>query len=119
MTESFTLMFIWTFHKRNTGKLANVQSVNIDTAATANDNAVCISRGWQDPGVSVYQFFLISSLVGRSLTTRKDLHVYLLDRKALKEQVHARTTHSNQTKHHVRVDNYFDPEITIGDSSDG
>lgn len=45
ITESFTLMFIWTFHRRNTGKLANVQSVKIDTAATANDNAVCISRG--------------------------------------------------------------------------
>ena len=70
MTESFTLMFIWTFHRRNTGRLANVQSVNIDTAATANDNAVCISRGWQDPGVSVYQFFLAVSLVERSLTTQ-------------------------------------------------
>lgn len=34
-TESFTFEFIWTFHSRQMGMMANVQSVMIDTAATA------------------------------------------------------------------------------------
>jgi hypothetical protein len=34
-TEAFTFGFIWTFHSRQTGMIAKVQSVMIDRAATA------------------------------------------------------------------------------------
>ena len=65
----------------------------MDTAATANDSAVWTSRGWQDPGISVYQFFLALSLVEPLLTTWIKLHVDLLYRNTLEEQIHSRTTH--------------------------
>lgn len=49
-----------TFQSKKIGRIANTQSVEMDTNATANRSVVCMLRSWHFPGIVESQFFLQS-----------------------------------------------------------
>lgn len=97
--------------------MANIQSLVIETTATAYESAVWTLRSWQVPGMLVYQFFLLDV----SLVSQPALYAgfHLLHRTTLEEQVHAGPTHDDEARRHAGVDYPLNPLLAIGDSNQG
>lgn len=58
MTEHFTRQSSCTFQSKKMGRMAKIQSLIIDTKASAYERVVWILRSWQKPSIVVNQFFL-------------------------------------------------------------
>lgn len=58
ITELLTRQSSCTSHSRKMGRVAKIQSVEIDTTATAYDSAVWMLRSLHTPSMLTYQFFL-------------------------------------------------------------
>ena len=58
MTEHFTRQSSCTFHSRKMGRIAKIQSLMIETTATAYESVVWMLRSSQNPSIVVNQFFL-------------------------------------------------------------
>jgi len=58
ITEILTRQSSWTSQRRKMGRVAKIQSVEMDTTATAYDSTVWILRPLHSPSIVGYQFFL-------------------------------------------------------------
>ena len=63
ITELFTRQSSWTSQRRKMGSVAKIQSVEMDTTATAYDSTVWMLRPLHSPSIVGYQFFLFPELV--------------------------------------------------------
>jgi len=99
------------------GRVAKIQSVEMDTTATAYDSTVWILRPLHSPSIVGYQFFLFLELVMGTLEGegREDVLYW----PTLEEEIHSRPAHDDETGYHAGVDDHLDPFLAVRNADQG
>lgn len=101
------------------GRVAKIQSVEMDTTATAYDSTVWMLRPLHSPSIVGFQFFLFLELVPDHFGKGREVYEDVLYWRALKKQIHSRTAHDDETGYHAGVDDHFDPLLAVRDTNQG